>query len=115
MNSLIIEGKAMEAFDKYYDDNVIMQENENPPIIGKEENRKRELDFFDSLEKFHKAEIKSSAIGDETTMVEWVFDITPKGMPQTEMKQVAVQKWKNNKIINEKFYYDASSKIKEGT
>ncbi len=110
MNSLIIKGKAMEAFEKYYDDGVVMQENENPPVIGKEANRKRELEFFDSLETFHKAEIKSLAIGDDTTMVEWALDVTPKGMPQKEMKQVTVQKWKDNKIISEKFYYDTSSK-----
>ena len=39
LNQLVLEGKAMEAFDLYYDDDVIMQENQMPPTIGKEVNR----------------------------------------------------------------------------
>ena len=29
LNDLILQGKAMEAFEKYYHEDVIMQENEN--------------------------------------------------------------------------------------
>ena len=46
LNNLVVQGKSLEAFDKYYDDEVVMQENENPPTIGKIANRKREEEFF---------------------------------------------------------------------
>lgn len=42
LNDLILQGRTMEAFEKYYDNNVVMQENESVPTIGKEANRKRE-------------------------------------------------------------------------
>lgn len=42
MNRLIISGKNMEAFEKYYHDNVVMQENNHPPTAGKTANRERE-------------------------------------------------------------------------
>ena len=109
MNSMIIAGKAMDAFEKYYDESVVMQENENPPIYGKEVNRKRETEFFDSLAIFHGAQIKAVAIGDGVSMVEWVFDVTPKGMSRIKMNQVAVQRWNRGKIISEKFYHDSVS------
>ena len=32
LNQLVLEGKAMEAFDLYYDDDVIMQENQMPKM-----------------------------------------------------------------------------------
>jgi hypothetical protein len=35
LNQLILEGKAMEGFELYYDDEVIMQENENVPKVSK--------------------------------------------------------------------------------
>ena len=41
LNDLVLQGKAMEAFEKYYDKDIIMQENESQPTIGKEANRKR--------------------------------------------------------------------------
>jgi hypothetical protein len=31
LNDLVLRGKALEAFDKYYHDDVVMQENDNPP------------------------------------------------------------------------------------
>lgn len=46
IKNLVLQGKAMEAFEKYYGDDVVMQENETPETVGKEANRARELDFF---------------------------------------------------------------------
>ena len=31
----VVGGKALEAFDRYYADDVTMQENEQPPRVGK--------------------------------------------------------------------------------
>jgi len=45
LNALILEGKAMEGFELYYDENVVMQENDQEPCIGKDANRQRELEF----------------------------------------------------------------------
>ena len=39
LNNMILQGKALEAFDKYYHEGVIMQENDNPPREGKAVNR----------------------------------------------------------------------------
>jgi hypothetical protein len=41
LNSLIEQGKAMEAFELFYAENVTMQENETEPRIGKELNREQ--------------------------------------------------------------------------
>ena len=46
LNDAILSGKAMEAFEELYDDNVVMQENADPEFRGKDFNRKREQDFF---------------------------------------------------------------------
>ena len=42
LNTLIKEGKLMEAFEKYYSDDVSIQVDGNVPTTGKEQNRKRE-------------------------------------------------------------------------
>ena len=46
LNDLVIQGKAMEAFEKYYHEDVVMQENDNAPTVGKDANRKREEEFL---------------------------------------------------------------------
>ena len=105
LNQMILTGKQMDAFEKYYHEDVVMQENSNPPTVGKSANRERELQAMQMIEAFHGAEVKSVAVGDNVTTSEWEMDVTYKGAPRMKMSQVAVQKWKDGKIINERFYY----------
>lgn len=36
LNELIVSGQALEAFDRFYDDDVVMQENQQEPRVGKD-------------------------------------------------------------------------------
>ena len=105
LNSMILEGRALEAFEKYYAEDVVMQENELPPTIGKAANREREKEFFSNLVELRGADVKAVAVGDGVTMVEWFFDYTHKEWGRRTYHQVAVQRWKDGKIVHERFYY----------
>ncbi|MEQ8881343.1 MAG: nuclear transport factor 2 family protein [Cyclobacteriaceae bacterium] len=105
LNDLVVQGKAMDAFEKYYDDNVIMQENEITPTIGKIPNRKREEAFFNNITEFRAAVPLKVTVGRNITMVEWQYDYTHKEWGTRNYSQISVQEWKDGKIISEKFYY----------
>jgi ketosteroid isomerase-like protein len=45
----VIGGKSLEAFDRYYADDVTMQENEQTPRIGKAACRTFEEDFLSKI------------------------------------------------------------------
>lgn len=107
LNDLILQGKAMEAFEKYYHPEVVMQENENPPTIGKAENRKREEEFYSSVTDFRGAKPLKVTIGEGVSMVEWQYDYTHKEWGVRNYTQVSVQEWKDGLIIKEKFYYNS--------
>ena len=74
LNQLILEGKAMEGFELYYDDEVVMQENEGPATIGKDANRQREIEFFGSITEFRGANAVDVAVGDNISYVKWHYD-----------------------------------------
>ena len=105
LNGLVLHGKSLEAFDRYYHDEVIMQENKNPPTVGKQANRKREEDFFSSITEFRGAKPLKVIVGEEVTMVQWHYDYTHKNWGVRKYTQVSVQEWKNGKIIKEQFFY----------
>ncbi|GJM29400.1 MAG: hypothetical protein DHS20C17_20350 [Cyclobacteriaceae bacterium] len=105
LNKLVVEGKAMEAFEKYYHDDVVMQENEDQPTKGKSANRQREQEFFDSITEFRSSIPLRITVGEGTSMVEWHYDFTHKDWGERNYQQVSVQQWQDGKIINEKFYY----------
>lgn len=105
LNQLILEGKALEGFDLYYDDQVVMQENENPATIGKELNRQREIDFFGNITEFRGAKALDVAVGENTSYVKWHYDYTHKDWGVRKYTQVSVQHWKDGKIVKEQFFY----------
>jgi hypothetical protein len=105
LNNLVLQGNILEAFDKYYDDNVIMQENEQSPTIGKLANRERELEFLANVEEFRGAHVVDVAYGEDTTMVIWHYDYSHKEWGVKNYTQVSVQNWKNGKIVKEQFFY----------
>ena len=105
LNDAILAGKAMEAFEELYDENIVMQENQEPEIHGKAVNRKREQDFFASVEAFHGAKVLSSAVHGDVSFSEWEMDVSLKGVGRITMSQIAVRRWKNGKLVHERFYH----------
>jgi hypothetical protein len=107
LNDLVLQGKAMEAFEKYYHEDVVMQENENPPMVGKSNNRKREEEFYASITEFRGAKPLKVTIGEGVSMVEWHYSYTHKDWGDRNYTQISVQEWNNGQIIREKFYYNS--------
>jgi hypothetical protein len=105
LNDLVLQGKALEAFEKYYHDEVIMQENESHPTVGKEANRQREIEFFSSITEFRIARPLKITVGEGVSMVQWRYDYTHKEWGVRNYSQVSVQEWKDGKIIKEQFFY----------
>ena len=105
VNDLILQGNGLEAFETYYHDDVILQENDNQALVGKEANRKYKETFFAGITEFRCAKPLKVTVGEKTTMVEWQFDYTHKEQGCKNFTQVAVQEWQDGKIIKEKFYY----------
>jgi hypothetical protein len=105
LNSLVLEGKLLDAFELYYDDKVVMQENESQPTIGKEANRTREKEFLNSIIEFRHAKVLQTAVNGNVSFVIWNYDYTHKDWGLRNYQQVSVQHWNDGKIVKEQFYY----------
>jgi len=105
LNGLVMEGKLLEAFELYYDDGVVMQENETQPTIGKAQNRTRETKFLGDIVEFRQAKVLNVGAGKDVSFVTWYFDYTHKDWGVRNYTQVSVQHWKDGKIIREQFFY----------
>jgi len=100
----ILAGKILETFDTYYADDVVMSENRVDERVGKAVNRQYEEAFIGNVE-FHGASVGHVIVDGNTAAVEWTFDLTPKGGSRTMQHQVAVQTWKDGKVVREDFYH----------
>lgn len=105
INSLVLEGRAMDAFEKYYHEDVVMQENDSAPTVGKAANRAREIEFFGAVTEFRGATPLLITTGENCSMVQWHYDYTHKDWGVRKYTQVSVQEWQDGLIIKESFYY----------
>lgn len=108
LNQAILSGDLLNAFEKYYANDVSMQENDAAPFVGKDVNRKREQEFINSVQQFHGAKLLAQAVNDDVSFSEWEYDVTFKGGARTKLQQVAVRHWKDGHVIRERFYYKAA-------
>lgn len=105
LNRLIKNARFLDAFERYYDDDVVMQENEKEPMTGKAANREREKEFFGKTTGYENGRVEAVTVGDNTSAVVWSLDFKHEDFGQLRFKQVSVQQWENGKIIKEQFFY----------
>lgn len=105
LNEMILNGKALEAFEEFYHEDVVMSENGQDERVGKDASRAFEEDFFSKIVAFNGAEVKNVAIGENVSMVEMFMDYEHSEWGHKKFTQVAVQEWKDGKIIRETFYH----------
>ena len=101
---MMMQGAFMEAFEEFYDEDIIMQVNDKSPIIGKERNRMLKAEKIDNIIDFKSAKPLKVTIGEQSTMVEWHMNYVHKSHGERCYTQVAVQDWVGGKIIKEKLY-----------
>ena len=104
---MIFSGQLMDAFEKYYAEDVVMTEVGEEPRRGKEANRAYEEKFASGLAEVHGANIAAIASNEETghVFIENSMDFTHKEWGRQNLVQVSVQTWKDGQIIDEKFYH----------
>ena len=107
LNLLVQSGRLLDAFEKFYHEDVAMQENANAPVTGKDANRQREIEFLSNVEEFRNASVEGLAVGENISFVKWTYDYTHKQWGVRNYTQVSVQTWREGKIIHEQFFYGA--------
>lgn len=105
LNEMVLEGRAMEAFDKFYADDVVMREGSEEPTVGKDANRRREADFFGAVNEVRDFRLKHAVVGDGVTMSVWHLDYTHEEWGDVKMDQVAVRRWNDaGQVAEERFF-----------
>lgn len=106
----IRQGKIVEAMNEFYDKDTVMQDNANPPTVSQGANIEREKQFLNGVKEWKGFNVTASAVGDNVTFYEGTLDFIATSGQAVHMEQVSVAKWKNGKIVHERFYYDTGKK-----
>jgi hypothetical protein len=109
--SWIKQGKIIEAMSEFYAHDAAMQENSKPATHGLEANIEREKQFLAQVKEFHGFEALTIGIDHPqgVALIESRMEFTNTQGDRVRLEQVSVQRWKNGKIVHERFYYNATN------
>ena len=96
--------------NEFYAPDVRMQENANAPTVGLAANIERERQFLAGVKEWKRFTVLAKAANDDVTFVENRIEFIATSGAAVRMQQVSVARWRDGKIVEERFYYDASPK-----
>ena len=86
-----------------------MQENANPPRVGRDVLVAHERAFLATLSRIDSTPVASVVEGDRVA-IHWIFELTDKSGGVRRVDEVALQEWRGDKIFRERFFYDPSGR-----
>jgi ketosteroid isomerase-like protein len=104
--------RILDAIDELYAADVSMQDNLDPPVVGRAANRERERAFFDGI-TIHQNRALSVAVDGDQAVIHWLFEFTGGDGKRYRLDQLAHQHWKDGRIVEERFYYDSAKIVRD--
>jgi len=103
---LVEQGKFVEALQEFYAEDATTQENHEPPRIGLPRLIREERRLMAGFRKIEAALVDNFFVQDQRAVIHWRFEFThPLGL-KIVLDELAYQLWRDDKIIEERFYYD---------
>lgn len=104
LNSLIFQLRYDEALNKFYADEIVTVENEEPPTIGLAPYRICTKKYQENISNYS-AELKNCIVSENISVCEWHYKFDHKKWGKWDLTQISVQRWKDGKIIHERHHY----------
>jgi ketosteroid isomerase-like protein len=98
-----------EVYNRYYDKNVVVQENLQPPRVGRALSIERQQLMNANVKELHDFKIGAVLVDGDRSMVEMLIDATTIDGHHLHIEEVGVQTWKDGQIIHERYFYDPGS------
>jgi hypothetical protein len=98
-----------EVYERYYDENAIVQENLQPPRVGCALSIERQKLMNANIQEIHDFKIGAVLVDGDRSMVEMHIDATTHDGYRFRIEEVGLQTWKDGKIVRERYFYDPSS------
>ncbi|MBO6576886.1 MAG: nuclear transport factor 2 family protein [Rhodothermales bacterium] len=101
-------GQMMDAFEQYYADDIKITEANGDTFHGKDNQRQRIADWMSTVEEIHGGAHPAWGVNEETgsAFIQSQTDVTFKQGGRMLFEEVAVQTWKDGKIVEERFFYN---------
>ena len=102
-------GRNLAAYQNFYTDDTIGQDNFGPERVGLAANIARQAAALENIAEVHENRAASFLVDGDRSAIEWVTDFVDKQGKRHRLREIAWQMWRGDRIAHERFYYDSSA------
>ena len=106
--ALVEAGRFLQAMDEFYAADATMQENEQPPRVGKAALLAHEKKVQGGTVAVQARCVRPVLAQGDHVVLRWVFEFTDRQGAVRRIDELAWQRWRGDRIVEEKFFYDPS-------
>ena len=103
---LVEAGDYIGALEHFYHPDASMQENNDPPRVGREILIQHERQVMGAFAGIVGTCVAKPLIRDDTVAIRWRFAFTAPNGAALTLDEIALQTWRGDRIAEEKFFYD---------
>lgn len=102
-------GRFIEGLERFYHEDVVMQENCEPPRIGLAASIVRQEQAQAGTGAIHEIKAAAVLIDGDRVCIEWHAEWTFAGTDRVRVEETALQVWVGDRIRSERFFYDPTA------
>ncbi len=107
---LVERGRYIEALESFYHDDASTQENLDPPRRGLDTLIKGERRVMAAHRDIRTRPVQTFMVEGDRVVVNWIFDFVNREGRAFTLDELAFQLWREERIIEERFYYDPAQR-----
>ena len=100
-----------EAIVEFYTEGASMRENQDAPRVGRDVLVANERKVMAQARSVKSSCIRPVLVNGDNVVVRWVFEFTWRDGRATRIEEIAYQRWENDRIIEEQFFYDPAQLV----
>jgi hypothetical protein len=104
----VVGGDYVGAIERFYAPGASMQENQQPPRVGREALVRQEQGVINAFASITCEIVGPPLIAGDHVAIQWRFAFTPAGGQTRRLQEIAWQRWEGDQIAEETFFYDPS-------
>jgi len=104
--AMVEAGKYVEAIEAFYTEDATMQENNEPPRGGRDLLVAGEKKMLAAHQAARTLAGSTFLQEGNRVVIHWTFEFTRRDGGRFRMDELALQRWRGDRIVEERFYYD---------
>lgn len=105
----VVNGDHADAIHNFYHEDASMQENETPPRVGRDRLVAHEQAALARIQSMETHPPRAVLVDGDRVMIAWTFDMIDGKGVRRRLREIALQEWRDDRILREQFVYDTAT------